>query len=720
MGELIYNKKTNEALYKTDSGWKPSKIIQNKTTGERMAFDGETWKPIGDPIPNDYGFSDEVFNAATFGLSNRLKAAGETAAQIPFDLYKGRDLNISDSYGKKLSGIHGERDRYLKKYPYRSMGAGVFGGSTNPLANILGKWMVGGKLAGSGLNAPTIGGKFLKTVPKRPSKNWGLDELPKQSLGRTMKRGSIGGAGMAGLQGFNEADGEFLDRLSKGLDSAKLGAALGAGAPAVVKGVSTGYRKVADAATRWGGNKRQHTMALRLVAKALDDDGLNPEQALRKIRELGPEGALLDAGEASRRLAYSVYARPSRGGKDISGFLTARQLGKREGGKKVSGQVVRTHDKIDDLGYGGYHDRSDLAKIQKEASELYDKAYANNQVINDKQLNSLLERDVVQEAMVKARRSMNARGELLSKVNPKLTALGKEQGIVTGKGVGEGLKLKYLDKVKRALWDMEEAERDSITGRLSDYGNAIKDARRELTSSLDRVDSTGFYAQARAKAGDKLSNETARRSGVRFMLKGEFDDATTMAKEVADMNPHELHNFRMGVIQSLKRKLDEVGEVGNAVKHLLGKKNLEDRLEVAFGDTDIFERYVSGLEAEDVMYKAFAKMGGSQTATNEASKEASRIDPNRLAQAFSDLGAQRWLRGLYNLVGGVKDRALMPPGTANELGPILTGKNITGLTDMYKAQELSRKLQNALSRSAIQGGSPLVGRQERKKTVLSK
>ena len=119
------------------------------------------------------------------------------------------------------------------------------------------------------------------------------------------------------------------------------------------------------------------------------------------------------------------------------------------------------------------------------------------------------------------------------------------------------------------------------------------------------------------------------------------------------------------------------------------------------------------------MYKGFAKMGGSQTATNEASKEASRIDPNRFAQGFSDFGAQRYLRGLYNLVGGVKDRALMPPGTANELGPMLTGRNITGLTDMYKAQELSRNLQNAISRGVTQGSSPLVGRQKRKKTVLS-
>ena len=705
MGELIYNKKTNEALYKTDSGWKPSEIIQNKATGERMAFDGETWKPIGDPIPNDYGFSDEVASGATFGLSDRVGSAGRALSDWVLDVGDDGYLeNPFKTYDQRLSERHMARDRYRKENPKMSMGAGVLGGFGNPLANVVGKWMSGGKLVGTGLNSTS---RATATA------------LPKQSLGQAMKRGAIGGGGMAGLQGFNEADGEFLDRLGKGLDSAQLGAALGAGTPAVVKGVSTGYRKGADALTRWGGNKRQHTMALRKVAEALEADGLNPEQALRKIKELGPMGALLDAGDASRRLAYSVFARPSKGSKDISDFLTARQLGEREGGKKVSGQVTRIHEKIDDLGYGGYHDKSDLAKIQKEASELYEKAYANNQVIDDKQLNSLLRRDVVQEAMVKARRSMNARGELLSKVNPELTALGKEQGLVTGRGVGEGLKLKYLDKVKRALWDMEEAERDSITGRLSDYGSAIKDARRELTSSLDRVDNTGFYAQARAKAGDKLSNETARRSGVRFMLKGEFDDATTMAKEIADMSPHELHNFRMGVTQSLKRKLDEVGEGGNAVKHLLGKKNLEDRLEVAFGDTDIFERYVSGLEAEDVMYKGFAKMGGSQTATNEASKEASRIDPNRFAQGFSDLGAQRYLRGLYNLVGGVKDRALMPPGTANELGPMLTGRNIAGLTDMYKAQELSRNLQNAISRGVTQGSSPLVGRQKRKKTVLS-
>lgn len=705
MGKLIYNKNTDEAMYKTEDGWKPSKIIENKSTGERMAFDGDRYKPIGNPTPNEYGFTDEVMTGATFGLSDRVGSAGKAFSDYVLDVDNDGYLeNPFETYDKRLSERHMARDRYRRKSPKLSMGAGFLGGMGNPFANVIGKWMAGGKLAGSGLNSAT---------------SRGVSALPKQSLPQAMGRGAIGGAGMAGLQGFNEADGKFLDRLDKALTSAQFGGVLGAGTPAAVKGISVGYRKVADALTRWGGNKQQHTMALRKVAEAMEADRLNPEEALRKIKELGPEGALLDAGEASRRLAYAVYARPSQGSKDISDFLRTRQIGEREGGKKVSGQVVRTHEKIDDLGYGGYHDRSDLDRLQKEASELYEQAYRANLTIDSPEINALL-RKIPNKIKGKARGAMNMLGENVSKVNPELTALGREQGQVTGRGIGEGLKLKYLDRIKRQLWDAGEATANPQTGRLTDEGRAYHQLRKQLTVAMDDADTTGFYKRARATAGDKLSNESARRSGVRFMLKGEFDDATTMANEIAEMSSHELHNFRMGVAQSLKRKLDEVSEGGNVTKHLLGKKNLEDRLEVAFGDSDIFERYVAGLKGEDEMYKAFAKMGGSQTATNEAAKEASRIDPSKFVQGFSDLGAGRYARGLYNLAGGVKDRVLMPPATANELGPILTGRNIQGLTDQYKAQELSRRLQNALSRGIVQGSSPLIGRQKRRKGVLAR
>ena len=155
------------------------------------------------------GGLNEALNTATFGLADRVKAAGETAAQIPFDLYDGKDLNISGSYDKNLSGIYGERDRYRKKHPYKSLGAGVVGGLGNPLANVVSKYATGGKLAGSGLNQATkLGAGRAKVLGKKS-----------QGLGQAMRRGALGGSGIAGYQAFNEADGDFLDRKSTRLNS---------------------------------------------------------------------------------------------------------------------------------------------------------------------------------------------------------------------------------------------------------------------------------------------------------------------------------------------------------------------------------------------------------------------------------------------------------------------------------------------------------------------
>ena len=668
-----------------------------------------------DTSPIDYGMSDELINAATFGLADRVKAAGETAAQIPFDLYKGRDLNISDSYGKKLSGIHGERDRYRKEYPYRSIGAGVVGGFGNPLANVVSRYALGGKLAGSGLNAPTIGGKFLKTVPKRPS--YGkvkqhLEQKNNQRLGQAMRRGALSGSGIAGYQAFNEADGNFLDRINSAQTAVALGGTTGAGIPAAVKGIATTGRVLADQLSRVS-KHRQHSMALRKIAEALEQDGFTPDQAMRRIESLGPEAALMDVGENSRRLAYSVYARTGKGNKRIQSFLEKRQRGEFGQDEMLrGGQADRVRNwltKKFPAKYEGKQNASDVAK-------LYDQAYKQNPSIQSDVIDKIARSHNGKIAFRKAVEMMDDSGEFVGKTDPELTALLREvEGYSTGVGVSSGLKLKTWDYFKKAL----QREQKQLVNKGDDEGVRIITRQiKAVTEELDRLDvSGGAYKQARRLSSDDFANADALKSGQKFLFKNMR--SSDIAEMMETMSPAEQHHFRIGAIDTLEEKLLTTKSGSATPTDVLDNASLQRKISAIFGDDETYKGYIRLLKQEREMGEAYAIMGGSQTAKNRASTEASKIDPGKVAKGVQRVGKGEHVGGVLDVISGLKNKFVMPEPASDELGQVLTGKNLQGLAKKYTAQEMSRRIQNQLSNLGVRGVSPYIGRRERKKGILS-
>ena len=672
----------------------------------------------------DYGMHEEAMNTATFGLSDRVRGAGKAFSDYLFDKegdgYIGDPSNfeMSDLYtfpklDKRIAQQHTARDQWRKENPMASLGAGIVGGMGNPLANVASKWAMGGKLAGSGLNPVTkIGAGRAKLLGKQ-----------KQSLGEAVGRGAVGAGGMAGFQAFNEADGDFLDRLYQATDAVVIGGMVGGGVPATVRGASGALRTGVNQLARTS-KQQQRSLALRKIAEALEADGLSPEQAIQKIQDLGPQGALLDAGDKSRMLAFAVSKRSEKGAKEISDFVEGRQLGRRDPvtGEKISGQVERVDQSLDDLGYGGANKKEEFARLQKEASDLYEQAYKANKIIDDPTVNDLL-RKIPEGIKIKARQAMNMAGENVSMVNPELTKLGREQGIVTGRGIGEGLKLKYLDRIKKALWDASEKERGD-TGKLTDVGTELNNLRKKLTVALDDADTTGFYKQARAKAGDKLSNESALRSGQRFMLDTEFTNANELAEELADMNPNELHYFRMGVIEKLKGLASKVPERGDVTNKLMGNKNIEDRVRFAFqGDEGLFKRYIDDLSREREMFKGYGVRQNSQTAEKTKALGDSDIDPNRAIAGATDMANQNWVRGGINLLGALKDKVTMPEKSSEALAKMLTGRGeglVEDLADKFKYQGLSRNIKKQATKGLTRAILPEVGkRKKRRRGMLS-
>ena len=138
--------------------------------------------------------------------------------------------------------------------------------------------------------------------------------------------------------------------------------------------------------------------------------------------------------------------------------------------------------------------------------------------------------------------------------------------------------------------------------------------------------------------------------------------------------------------------------------------DLEKKIRAAFGDPELFKKYITGLQGESEMFKGYAMMGGSPTAAREAAKTDAAIDPSKIFRGLTQMkygsatgNPMDMLGGAINMAGGAKDRILMPEKMSGALGETLTGRSMKSLRTPYQAVEARKKLLEALSRAAAAG-----------------
>ena len=629
------------------------------------------------------GFTREALNTATFGFSDVVAGAGAALAE---ELFGGDDGDPARAFNRPRE----ERVEFREESPISSGVASFAGGFLNP---------VGGPAA-----------SFVKNTA-------GL-------TGATIKSGLVG-AGFAGGQVSGEFVGESIGRLAEGKEidlaagagrigtGTALGATIGSVLPPGIKLAGFGGKLVVDFFRRFS-KTGQATRALRKVAEALERDGFTAEQALERINRLGPDAALIDAGENSRALAFAVAGIPGKGKTQVTKFLRDRQEGVRnpKTGVIEGGQVNRIQDHIDDLVKANFFTETQRLANINNAAKFYKNAYASNQQIESRVIDRILKTPSGRRAFQLARKRMQDLMKNLSKTDPELAQqLIESGGKATGKGVGRGLKLEFLDQVKKELFDLETLARDKF-GKATQGSGAISKLRRALTKELDDVDITGDYARARLTAGDKLANQEALEKGANFLSKTEFQNPEAMAASLAEMSPEARHLFRVGAAQALKGKLAEVVTRADATKKAIDIQSLEQKIRLAFGDNKRFKSYVDLLENEKELFRAVTEaLGNSKTAARgEALADISK-DTGKIAQGVRDFLDGNFARGIVNLLGGAKDRVSFTPRETDVIGEILTGRNITGLgkftprvvsplTEAGRPADLGQALVKALSITA--------------------
>ena len=503
------------------------------------------------------------------------------------------------------------------------------------------------------------------------------------------------GAGMGGatgaVSGFTNTEGDLADRATGAVVSGLFGTVLGAASGPIIDLATKGGKGLIGALT----NRlpfKQRGIAERKIAEALHRDGYTPETALAKLREMGPGARIIDLGENVRDLGGTAVQTPGRGKTALTRALTRRQEGARGVDKVLKGgQANRIANMLDEVAPEDfYKTRAGLERERKSMGRGYDAARDGGDLVDTSSVIAKLDDDI-----------LSAKGGVKSSLRRIRSYLTDDKG-------HPEVTIETLHNSKIAIDDLMSGAAKTSMGRVSKA--KVWEVERGLVDAIEASGESGArYNASRLGTASSWSRQEAMEQGVKFLRKSEFTNPDELGIALKDMSQEQLHSFRIGVVQQLKNMAGDSKVRADTTKQMMGVNNLEKKIAMAFGDKEMFVKYITALENEGAKFKSYSKMFGSQTSKNQAAMDDARIDPSRFLGGLRQMASTNpldWARGAFNTVGGAKDRITMPEGVSSQLARSLLGKNLNAINKPYQSAINGKAVQNRLAEAlAIGSGS---------------
>lgn len=691
------NRGVNRDKFNLAIGYKPEP--------ESGFFSAENWIPEGSVGDIYETFSGGAKDALSFGVVDKLSDAGRVTGQYLGDKIKGTDPGagmttmqkaIMDQWGSSAK----ERASMEARNPKTALAGSMAGFMGNPLLNQLSRMAVGQR-ATTGLAEPGVMQRAFKNITRPQSKK------------ATAAKLTALGTGTGGLYGLGKEG-----TLEGGAEHAALGGAMALAGTGVVNVGGWGIKKLHDYLLKNAG-QRQTAVDMRLLSQALETDGWTIQTASKELERLGPRAVLADLGDATARLTFKAYTKAP---KEIRKGFQERQQGVGEPGFKTGGQAQTIDDLLGEISPKTLREtKADLT--QSRAKDLYGEAEKANLSMMSPEINRILNTTAGLKAWKMAKDSMRDAGENLAIPNKELTQLGREQGITTGSGIADdGLKLRFLNEVKKHLWDLEQSAMKSgpFGDKPTTASRVISENRNKLTAELDRLDVTaqagpqslkpegGAYARARAVEGERLQGLDMLKEGKKFRTSGSVEE---MEELLGQATPEQIEAFRAGYVSDLRDVVGKTKRWLDVTKKIQGSELEDKKLKLLFDDPEAFKKYMGALAAEGQMYGTGARvMQGSKTA--EMTEELKGGDPSVMLQSFLDLkrgitgrDPAALLRGSTGMARGLWDQSTMTSAQANRLAKSLMGRDLSGLEKIYTPMVQDRNLQNRIARLLMMSGS---------------
>jgi hypothetical protein len=508
----------------------------------------------------------------------------------------------------------------------------------NPVVDVAGN-MLGGVGTGLLAGAPVAG-----ALSKAPAVVRGLSY---PVLG--VAEGALAGAGYA-------PPGQ---RTKGAMIGGTAGAALGTAIPLAGAGIKAGVNRFKQAVGP------TEDAALSRVYNAMIRDGMTPEQAMAKVREMGPEAALIDTGKNMSGLAEAIATRPGKALSEATDFLETRQAGQMDRVIKLLDDAVPPARSV----------------ISVERTPDFENALKLHIPLSPK-LKTYLQRPSIRDAWKRAQ-TLAAEGD---EVLPNLDD-------VLANGEVVGVETRVMHWLKKGLDDILEPKRNPISGQLEselkqNQLRAVESSRREFREAVKCLNPDYAKQLGRVEAAKKV--EEAYKRGGEFLSRSM--DPSAIRNILFRFNKEQKEAYQRGAVEAIISKLEPAGEIGFDITGAAIK--MRPKLEAAFGKSAV----------DDIISKIKTEREFRQTGNRVLSN--SRTAYRQSAQADFDEGglgmASDFVTGVpANAVSrGVKmlgDMMRRPAEEiADEVAPILFTKS-----PEEQARILDQLIRVAAKRSAI-------------------
>ena len=634
----------NGVVYEFPDGTPPAvirKFEANKTAAAPAAAPTAPARPSAPPpAPMFTGAGGAALQGLTMGFSDEAIA-------------RARALGGDRSYEDYVKAEREAQRKYSEEHPVMSTAAEVAGGalpavltgglSALPGAGATAARVLGPRAAGMLFGqAPSIGRMAAVGAGSGAATAVGTTEKEPADWGGEAMRGAVAGGATAGALGVL---GKYILAPAFG----KIKMALGFG----------DANKASDVA----------------IARALEKDGLTPDQALAKLQAFSRnEMALADLGENTAALLRRSSAAPGPARIEAKSALASRE----------AGRIPRVSDDMRSLMSGSkdfYTDVQDLMKKRAtDADSLYKAAWDSGAQFSPQtapEIDKLRNLPSFKEAMKLGAKRMA--DQELDITDPKNT-------------------LRALHETKIALDDMiGEAVRAGKGGQAS----VLIGMKERMLKDMERA--APEYGVARqAYAGDS-EMLTAMNEGRRIYELPELEMRKLIDRFKG--SPSEYDAFRAGIAQVMLEKLRIAGPTADPAKSILSR-DAEAKIRRAFRDDTAFDEFKNRLGQESTMLGT--EKAGFRKTPVDTDLDQTAGGVGAAANLFSGrpiAAAGDALRANFPSLTGMPPRVAQPT-VAKLLAPTDQSQAVIGsIMQSLKADE-ARLLQAA---QATTGGAALTG-----------
>jgi hypothetical protein len=531
----------------------------------------------------------------------------------------------------------------------------------------------------------------------------------------------VAGATGAAIQPTTDTEHFGTEKAESLVEGGVLGGVIGAGAKALGAGVKAFGSYIAREYP-----ENVMTQAVTKILKRMGQDersgGPSAQHSLELINEASRAGkpmALADVGgENTAALAGNVARQPGEGRNVAKNFLTERDRG----------APARLAADINQYVHGGesmHRTTGALLEARSAAGRPAWDAVRSMEGVWSPRLQQFIEDPALRSGM--ARGYEIERLESLAENRPfDPTQMGINLDNEGNIQIISAPNMRVLHMGKMGLDAMIGAERNEITGRLSQRGVALDRVRRAYLQEIDGLDQQGVYRNARALWEGPSASMDAIRTG-----RGIFTTAPEeVAAEFGAMSPANQEFYRIGVADMLRERLMKTGLSGDEAKAIVKNPWMRAQLEPIFRSPEDLEGFFKAVTDEGQMFQTkFNTIGGSQSGARLAEDASSE---NAMAAHGMHMGAQmagqHWLGAAKSAIRMWRDRQdrrgnealneqiakiIFQPGIEadSEIGQRLTGQ-YTGPPDVNRlagAGDIAAKSSQVL---APGGGSALAQPQQ--------